>query len=410
MLVMFCSFLVLSSSYLYHLQNWLVFKSEQSSKPIKYNMLNSDLGVGIRSIISNDSANPPLSKESYPNITTEQFLAESVADILTPNQSHEVKVIINRLSDTSKKKIEADTNQNNSININRSMPTIVEMSDEILVEFSADYSKYEKQKTLSRLLVVPESLNLTKILSSNPIETAKKPALYKKVLNQNKKPIRYPAQAYRYAEYLMQNESEVIHDEQGEFFIVKIPLNSIKLPEKIKKYQAWVDKFARLNHVSPKLVYAVIDVESAFNPRAVSESNALGLMQIKANTAGRDVYKVIDGRTGQPSQSALFDPQENIRVGTAYLGLLQNNYLQNIRNFENKEMMVISSYNGGISKALELFGDTPKKAIQRINQLHPKQVYRTLRHSHQSDETKRYIDKVMQAKNRYSELLEIASL
>jgi membrane-bound lytic murein transglycosylase C len=67
----------------------------------------------------------------------------------------------------------------------------------------------------------------------------------------------------------------------------------------------------------------------------------------------------------------------------------------------------ISSYNGGISKTLKLFGKTPEIAIMRVNQLHPKQVYRTLRYEHQSDETRRYLEKVLKAKNRYRDLLDL---
>ena len=45
--------------------------------------------------------------------------------------------------------------------------------------------------------------------------------------------------------------------------------------------------------LSPTLVYAVIEVESAFNPYAVSPANAYGLMQVVPATAGRDVFERI---------------------------------------------------------------------------------------------------------------------
>mgnify|MGYP000130775117 FL=1 len=43
--------------------------------------------------------------------------------------------------------------------------------------------------------------------------------------------------------------------------------------------------------VDAKLITAMIQVESGFNPSAVSRSNAIGLMQLKADTAGCDAYR-----------------------------------------------------------------------------------------------------------------------
>ena len=43
--------------------------------------------------------------------------------------------------------------------------------------------------------------------------------------------------------------------------------------------------------VDPQLITAIIAIESGGNPNAVSKSNAIGLMQLKASTSGRDVYR-----------------------------------------------------------------------------------------------------------------------
>lgn len=406
-LALLCSILVLSSSYIYHLQNWLVFNAEKSSKSYKNNMLQSQFGVGIRSIVSNNAEQRPLSDELLTNISSGQPLAKPTANILTPNEGDEAKTVITRLSDTLGMNLESGVNQDNLVNVNKSKPTIVEIGDEILVEFSSDYSKYETQKVLSRLLVVPENLNVTQILSSNPIDTAKQPALYKKVLDHNKKPIRYPAQAYRYAEYLMQNESEVIHDEQGVFLLVKIPLNTIKLPEKVRKYQAWVNLYAEKYNVEPSLIFAIMDVESAFNPIAVSKSNALGLMQIKSDSAGKDVYQYIDGVRHQPSRSVLFNAKENIRIGSAYLALLKNKYLKKITDKNKKEMLMVSAYNGGLNKVLKAFDKNEQEAINKINRYSENYVYRKLTRGDLSLETRQYLHKVKKAKKKYAEILDL---
>lgn len=68
-----------------------------------------------------------------------------------------------------------------------------------------------------------------------------------------------------------------------------------------------VSDTARRYRLDPRLVAAVIQVESAWNPRAVSPRQAIGLMQLMPATA-----------TAYGVQNR-FDPAENVRGGTAYL-------------------------------------------------------------------------------------------
>ena len=66
-------------------------------------------------------------------------------------------------------------------------------------------------------------------------------------------------------------------------------------------------------HVSacpPELVHAIIEVESAWHPRAVSNKGAAGLMQLMPATA------VTFGVTNR------FEIEQNIRGGVAYLARL----------------------------------------------------------------------------------------
>src|ERR1700682_4466310 len=68
-------------------------------------------------------------------------------------------------------------------------------------------------------------------------------------------------------------------------------------------YDPMIERAARSAAVRPELVRAVIVVESAFNPRAVSKRGAQGLMQLQPATARR--YGVSDA----------FDPEQNITAG-----------------------------------------------------------------------------------------------
>jgi soluble lytic murein transglycosylase-like protein len=72
----------------------------------------------------------------------------------------------------------------------------------------------------------------------------------------------------------------------------------------------WVDYYTGVYRVPPALVHAVIEVESAWQPRAVSKEGAAGLMQLMPATAATF------GVTNR------FDDEQNIRGGVAYLARL----------------------------------------------------------------------------------------
>ena len=86
------------------------------------------------------------------------------------------------------------------------------------------------------------------------------------------------------------------------------------------------------------LVYAIVRQESYYNPKAVSVSNARGLMQLLPSTA-RDMDRSTNYRR-QPA--ALFDPGLNMRLGQSYVHWL-------MREFHNDGDLgrVFAAYNGG---------------------------------------------------------------
>ena len=72
----------------------------------------------------------------------------------------------------------------------------------------------------------------------------------------------------------------------------------------------FVRQYAGHYRVSPELVAALIDVESRWNPRALSSKGAMGLMQLMPATARR--YGAV-----KP-----FDVEQNIAAGTRYVTAL----------------------------------------------------------------------------------------
>jgi soluble lytic murein transglycosylase-like protein len=94
------------------------------------------------------------------------------------------------------------------------------------------------------------------------------------------------------------------------------------------EFEPYIQQHARLHGVRAELVRAVIQVESAFNPRAVSPKGAMGLMQLMPATAKE--LGVVDP----------FDPAENIRGGVAYLRQLLDRY-------KNDVHLALAAYNAG---------------------------------------------------------------
>jgi len=77
-----------------------------------------------------------------------------------------------------------------------------------------------------------------------------------------------------------------------------------------------VDRYARRFQLDPLMVLAVIQVESRFDPTAVSGQGAIGLMQLQGPTA-RDL--AMDLGLQWTGDDLLFDPDLNVMLGCAYL-------------------------------------------------------------------------------------------
>src|SRR5262245_22994063 len=94
------------------------------------------------------------------------------------------------------------------------------------------------------------------------------------------------------------------------------------------QYEHLISEHSRLNGVRSDLVRAVMQVESAFNPYAISPKGAMGLMQLMPATMRQ--YGVLNA----------FNPAENVRAGVAYLRDLLDRY-------SNNEELALAAYNAG---------------------------------------------------------------
>jgi soluble lytic murein transglycosylase-like protein len=121
--------------------------------------------------------------------------------------------------------------------------------------------------------------------------------------------------------------------------------DSIQQPT-IAEIMAQIDEVAARHRVPPRLVAAVISVESEFNPRAVSRRGAQGLMQLMPATAATlDVQDI-------------FDTRENIEGGVRHLRVLMDRY-------HNDLPLVLAAYNAGDRAVLNYRGVPPYRETRQ---------------------------------------------
>ncbi|HEY8345568.1 MAG TPA: lytic transglycosylase domain-containing protein [Bacillota bacterium] len=102
------------------------------------------------------------------------------------------------------------------------------------------------------------------------------------------------------------------------------------------QYREIIEEHTKTTKLDPRLVAALIYVESGFNPRAVSKKGARGLMQLMPETA-----EWIAKQRGESFDlDSLFIPLVNLDLGIWYL-----NYLHQV--FQGNTVTMLASYNAG---------------------------------------------------------------
>jgi soluble lytic murein transglycosylase-like protein len=134
------------------------------------------------------------------------------------------------------------------------------------------------------------------------------------------------------------------------------------------RYERMVEQVSQAYGLESALLHAVISVESSYNPKAVSNKGAAGLMQLMPATARR--YGVADA----------FDPAQNLGGGARYLRDL-------LAMFDSDVSLALAAFNAG-ENAVKKHG----------NRIPP---YR---------ETRRYVPRVLDYYRRYQAVSDQAGL
>ena len=103
------------------------------------------------------------------------------------------------------------------------------------------------------------------------------------------------------------------------------------------KYESIIETQAKVFSIPSYIIASVINVESSYDEKAISNKQALGLMQIKLSTAQYvcDYYKLDE----MIEESDLLDAEKNIEYGCRYLRYLINKF--------DDIYTALSAYNAG---------------------------------------------------------------
>jgi Transglycosylase SLT domain len=162
-----------------------------------------------------------------------------------------------------------------------------------------------------------------------------------------------------------QDQIAIIHDAQGRAVYVNAAAappetGSMRVdsrePSPDPSVHKLINQTAQSLEVDPKLVEAVVQVESGYNPRARSPKGAQGLMQLMPATAAR--FGVANP----------FDTAENIRGGVTYLGQL-------LKQFNGDVKLSLAAYNAGEGAVLRERGiprfQETQGYVRRVTALYP---------------------------------------
>ncbi len=183
---------------------------------------------------------------------------------------------------------------------------------------------------------------------------------------------------------------------------VTLSLVTDNLSKNAALYKDIIAEFSEKFQIEQALIFAVMEQESRFNPEAQSWVPAYGLMQLVPKSGGFDAYRYVYGKEWVPTKSYLFNPRNNIELGTAYLRILENQF-SDIEDPHCRRLCVIAGYNTGAGNVSRAFtGNTNlRKALPLINQYGYKRLYDHLTTKLSTEEARNYVSGVSQRREKY---------
>jgi membrane-bound lytic murein transglycosylase C len=192
----------------------------------------------------------------------------------------------------------------------------------------------------------------------------------------------------------------------------EFPLIPNHIRVRAAKFEPLVRSQAKRQKLDAKLVFAVMETESAFNPTARSTVPAFGLMQLVPTSGARDAYRHLHNQDRVVSDAYLYDPRNNIELGAAYLNRLLTVYLAGVQDPEARLWCAIAAYNTGPGNVMRAFAGTYRastgsradwqaRALGKINRMSSEQVFKHLVGNLPYEETRHYVQRVRERMPKY---------
>lgn len=282
----------------------------------------------------------------------------------------------------------------------------------VIEHLEEDKAKARLRGAIVTAMLTPRDPRAVDLFSDKEIELNGTPYMQGLVADQNGKLVYTRREIENYADFLVDNKMQTrsidVDGKPKKVLYVQFNMVNNHIDKRARQYAPLVNKYAEANRVSRSLVYAVIKTESSFNPYARS-SVAYGLMQLVPKSGGRAAYGKVKGVDQEPSVDYLYDAENNIELGSAYLSLLMNEtMLHEIDDPVSREYCAIAAYNTGPSNVMRAFSDNRNgkerviEAIEKINSMRADEVYEALRQSLPYEETRDYIAKVVGSKKLFA--------
>jgi membrane-bound lytic murein transglycosylase C len=171
-----------------------------------------------------------------------------------------------------------------------------------------------------------------------------------------------------------------------------------------EKYTRLIEKYCNRFGLPQNLVFAIMHTESFYNPKAISTAPAYGLMQLVPSSGGRDAYLFVYGKDELVTPNYLYDAEQNIELGTAYLHILLNQHFHKVRDSQSRTYCAIAAYNTGPSNVSRTFVNSKdlESAIQKINTMTSSKVYEYMTTNLPYQETRDYLVKVTRLMEQYA--------
>ena len=186
-------------------------------------------------------------------------------------------------------------------------------------------------------------------------------------------------------------------------YTVTIPLKNNHLDERTKRFEKEILKQAERWKLDPAIVFALMETESAFNPKARSHIPAFGLLQLVPKSGARDAYRYVYKEDKLVTGDYLYEPVNNIELGCAYLSKIRYYYFENIKDDELAYMCSIPAYNTGIGNVSKTLCGKPhtNPAAKVASSMNAQELYNKLTTELEYEEARNYLKKVWKYKEKY---------